>query len=102
MTWHKFSPVVLTLLIFLLAQGFGALLMIPFGMQPEQIPITAFSLIMMAVDIIAVWGCYFLLHNIRPVTADDVVSVQWRSGLIAIAAGILGALCISIFTVFKV
>ena len=98
MIFRKFTPVILTLLVFLLAQGFGALLMIPFGMQPEQIPVTAFSLIMMAVDIIAVLGCYFLLKYIRPITASDVASIQWRPGLIAIAAGILGALCISILT----
>ena len=98
MTWRKFSPAILTLLVFLLAQGIGALMMIPFGMQSEQIPTTAFSLIMMAVDIIAILGCYFLLHNIRLVTANDVASIHWRPGLIAIAAGILGALCTSILT----
>lgn len=98
MYWHKFSPAVLTLLIFLLAQGFGALLMIPFGMQPEQIPTTIFSLILMAVDIIAVLGCYFFLHNIRPTTADDVASIQWRPSLTGLAAGIFGALSISILT----
>ena len=67
-------------------------------MHPEQIPTTAFSLIMMTVDILAVLGCYFLLHNIRPVTAADIHSINWRTGLLAIAAGILGAISTSILT----
>ena len=98
MNWHKLSPAILTLLVFLLAQGVGALLLILFGMHPEQTPITVFSLILMAVDIIAVLGCYFLLKNIRPVTASDIASIQWRPGLLAIAAGILGAFSTSIIT----
>ena len=98
MNWRQLSPALMTLLVFLLAQGIGVLLMIPFGMQPEQIPITAFSLILMAVDIVAVLACYLFLHNIRFKTAGDVSTIHWRTGMIAVAAGILGALCISILT----
>ena len=120
MNWHKFSPVVLTLLVFLLAQGLGTILLLCVGMMVspefnaairafvsgdaqnlpmfEQIPVSAFSLILMAVDIIAVLLCYFLLRNIRLVTAHDVASIRWRPGSIAILAGILGAFCTSILT----
>ena len=98
MNWHKLSPALLTLLVFLLAQGFGAVLVLVLGMQPEQMPVTAFSLILMAVDILAVVLCYFILRNICLKTACDTASVRWRPGLIAVAAGILGAISISILT----
>lgn len=117
---RKFSPAILTLLVFLLAQGIGSLLFFGTGMMVspefnaalrayvsgetqnlpmfEQIPVSAFSLILMAVDIVAVLLCYFLLRNIRLVTAYDVASIRWRPGSIAILAGILGAFCTSILT----
>lgn len=119
MNLHKYSPALLTLLVFLFSQGLVTLLLICISMliSPEisaavkdyvngegQNPmmfekfISAFSLILMAVDIIAVLLCYFLLRNIRLVTADDVASIRWRLGIIAIAAGILGALSVSIIT----
>jgi hypothetical protein len=86
------------LLVFLLAQGLGALLMIPFGMQPEQIPTTIFSLILMAVDIFAVLACYFILRNIHLITVSDLSDIKWKPGMLAVAGGILGALCTSILT----
>ena len=119
MSLHKYSPALLTLLVFLLSQGLVTLLLIGISMliSPEisvavkdyvngegQNPmmfekfISALSLILMAVDIIAVLLCYFLLRNIRLLTADDVASIRWRPGIIAIAAGILGALSVSIVT----
>ena len=110
MTWHKLSPTILTLLIFLLAQGLGTILL--FGVlmlnSPEfsaavqaymsgetqslplleMMPASTFSLILMVVDILAVVGCYFLLHNIRLLKADDFSSIKWRTGILAIAGGI--------------
>lgn len=120
MNWRKFSPVVLTLLVFLLAQGLGTILLLIIGMliSPEfsaamqayvsgeaqslplfeMIPISVISATLMAVDILAVIACYFLLHNIRFDTAFEASSINWRTGFIAIAGGILGALATSILT----
>ena len=120
MTWRKYSPAILTLLVFLLAQGLGTILLFGIGMMVspefnaatqaymsgeaqslpllELMPISVFSIIMMAVDIIAVLACYLFLRNIRFKTAGDVSSIHWRTGLIAVAAGILGAFSISILT----
>ena len=98
MNWRKFSPALLTLLVFLLAQGIGALLMLLYGMNPGYMPVTAFSLILMAVDILAVLGCYFILRYIRLYAVADISSIHWRTGLIGIVAGILGAIAISILT----
>ena len=120
MNWHKLSPALLTLLVFLLAQGIGTLLIVLIAMlvSPElrtsigtymsgaadglplfeTIPAAFMALTLIAVDIIAVLFCYFPLRYIRPVTAADIASIRWRPGLIAVAAGILGALSISILT----
>ena len=94
MTWHRFSPAVLTLLVFLLAQGVGGALLILFGIQP----IMLLSFIIMAVDVLAVLLCYLLLRNIHFSTARDVSHISWRSGILAIIGGILGAMSISILT----
>ena len=120
MSWHKYSPAILTLLVFLLAQGLGTILFFVAGMLAspefnaavqayisneaqslpllEMMSVSTFSLILMVVDILAVLGCYLFLHNIRFVTADDIASIRWRPGLIAVASGILGAISISILT----
>ena len=120
MTFHRLSPAILTLLVFLLAQGLGSLLL--FGIwilvSPEfgeairaflsgeteglplleLMPISVFSLILMSLDIIAVLGCHLCLHNIRFATTLDATTVRWRPALLAAAAAILGALSISILT----
>lgn len=120
MTWHKLSPTILTLLIFLLAQGLGTILL--FGIiilispefnaavqaymsgEAQSLPllemmsVSTFSLILMVVDVLAVLGCYFLLHNIRLLKADDFSTIKWRPGILAIAGGVLGAISISILT----
>ena len=120
MTLHRFSPAILTLLVFLLAQGLGSLLL--FGIwilvSPEfgeairaflsgeaeglplleLMPISVFSLILMSLDIIAVLGCHLCLHNIRFATTLDATTVRWRPALLAAAAAILGAMSISILT----
>ena len=120
MTFHRFSPAILTLLVFLLAQGLGSLLL--FGIwilvSPEfgeairaflsgeaeglplleLMPISVFSLILMSLDIIAVLGCHLCLHNIRFATTLDATTVRWRPALLAAAAAILGAMSISILT----
>ena len=120
MNWHKLSPALLTLLVFLLAQGIGTLLIVLIAMlvSPElrtsigtymsgaadglplfeTIPAAFMALSLIAVDIIAVLFCYFPLRYIRPVTAADIASIRWRPGLIAVAAGILGAVGTSILT----
>ena len=120
MTFHRLSPAILTLLVFLLAQGLGSLLL--FGIwilvSPEfgeairaflsgeaeglplleLMPISVFSLILMFLDIIAVLGCHLCLHNIRFATTLDATTVRWRPALLAAAAAILGAMSISILT----
>ena len=120
MTFHRLSPAILTLLVFLLAQGLGSLLL--FGIwilvSPEfgeairaylsgeaeglplleLMPISVFSLILMSLDIIAVLGCHLCLHNIRFATTLDATAVRWRPALLAAAAAILGAMSISILT----
>ena len=94
MKWYKISPAVLTLLVFLLAQGVGTLLLIISGKAASLTYDTTFALILMAVDVIAVLGCYFLLRNIRLLTAADLPSVNWPTASIAIAAGILAAIAL--------
>ena len=120
MNWYKFSPAVLTLLVFLLAQGLEIVLVFGIGMLTspnfnatlqaylngkvqglpifELLPISFFSLILMAVNIFAVLCCYLLLHNIHFETTCDFSSIRWCPGMLAIAGGFLGALSISILT----
>lgn len=116
----KFSPAILTLLVFLLAQGIGTILLFGIGMliSPEfntavqayvsgaaqsiplleLLPISFISIVLMAVDISAVLCCLFFLHNIRIDTICDFSSIRWRQGILAIAGGICGAISISILT----
>ena len=117
---RKISPAILTLLIFLLAQGLGTVLVFGIGMlvSPdfnialqaylsgeaqglplfELLPISFFSLILMGVNILAVLCCYFLIHNIHFATACDFSTIRWCPGMLAIVGGFLGALSISILT----
>lgn len=116
----KFTPAILTLLVFMLAQGFGTLLLFGFGMliSPEfnaairafasgaaqsmpafeLMPVSAFSLILIVTDIIAVLICYFFLHNIRLLTQSDIASIKLQPAMLAIAGGILAAFSTSILT----
>lgn len=120
MTFHRLSPAILTLLVFLLAQGLGSLLL--FGIwilvSPEfgeairaflsgeaeglplleLMPISVFSLILMSLDIIAVLGCHLCLHNIRFASTLDATTVKWRPAMLAAAGAVLGAMSISILT----
>ena len=120
MNWHKYSPALTTLLVFLLAQGLGTILLFGFGMlvSPEfnaaikaftsgmaqnlpafeLIPVSAFSLILIATDIIAVLLCYFFLRNIRLLTQSDLASIKWQPAILAIAGGMLAAFSTSILT----
>jgi len=120
MIWHKYSPAILTLLVFLLVQGIGSVLLFGVGMlvSPEfceavrafvsaksqslpfleLIPISAFAIVTAVTDILAVLICYYFLHYIRFSTAFDASSIKWRPSLLAIVGGILGALCVSILT----
>ena len=110
----------MTLLVFLLAQGLGTILLFGFGMlvSPEfnaaikaftsgmaqnlpafeLIPVSAFSLILIATDIIAVLLCYFFLRNIRLLTQSDLASIKWQPAILAIAGGMLAAFSTSILT----
>ena len=103
MNLYKFSPVVRTLLAFLLAQGIGTILLIVAGLM--TIPDLSidfysplFSPIMMAVDIVAILACRLLQPDIRFVKASDIAAIKWRPGMLAIAGGLLGAMCISTLT----
>ena len=120
MNIRKYSPALLTLLVFLLAQGLGTVLFLGIAMivSPEfndavrdflsgktpglplleMMSVNTYSIILIVVDILAVMGCYFILHYIRPLAAHDFASIRWRTGSIAIAAGILGAVGTSILT----
>lgn len=120
MTWHKFSPLFLTLLIFLIAQGLGSFLTYAAGMlvSPEfnaatkaflsgnsqslppleLIPVGTFALTIIATNILAVTLCRLLLHNIRFVTTTDVASIRWQPAILGLAGGILGAISLSILT----
>ena len=120
MIWHKYSPAILTLLVFLLVQGIGSVLLFAVGVivSPEfgeavrafvsgkaqglplleLIPVSAFSIVTAVTDILAVLICYFLLHYIRFSTTFNTSSIKLRPSLLAISGGILGALSVSILT----
>lgn len=103
MSFHRLSPAILTLLVFLLAQGLGTVLLLITGQMtaPDfsmSLSTTQFSLVLMTINIVAVLACYIFLHNIRLVTTDDISSIVWRPGMLAIAGGLLGAMCISVLT----
>lgn len=118
MNLKRFSPAIFTLLVFLLAQGLGSILIFGIGMLTSSdfstalqaicsgttqnlyglLPISIFSIILMAVNILAVLCCHFLMHNIHFATTCDVFSIRWRPGMLAIIGGFFGALSISILT----
>ena len=120
MNWHKLSPAVLTLLVFLLTQGLGTVLLFGIGMlvSPEffaairaylsggaeglplleLMPVSLFSIYLMAVNILAVLCCRFSLRYICFTTALDATLVRWRPAMFAVAGAIWGALSISIMT----
>jgi membrane protease YdiL (CAAX protease family) len=91
---HKLSPAILTLLVFLLAQGVGVPLLLITGTTS----VALFSLVLMGINILAVLACYFLLHNIRFTSAFDFSSIRWWPGMLAIASCIFGASSIAILT----
>lgn len=117
---YKYLPAVQTILVFLLAQGLGTILIVALGflLSPdisagfeaytsgeiqniplfEKIPASLFAIALMAVDILAVLCCYFILSNIRFDTAFHTRLISWRPGLLAVAGGVLGALSISVVT----
>ena len=82
------------MLVFLLAQGVGAAILLLLGVGVEFIAILSF--VLMAVFIIAVLCCHFFLHYIHFSTAFDVSSISWCPGMLAIVSGIFGALSMSI------
>ena len=120
MIWHKYSPAILTVLVFLLVQGIGSVFFFGIAMivSPEfgeaahayvsgeaqslpfleLIPISVFSIVTAVTDILAVLICYFFLHYIRFSTAFNASSLKLRPSLLAISGSILGALSVSILT----
>lgn len=88
-----FSSPILTLLIFLVAQGLGAILLFFLGMD-----VTVFSLIAAGVNILALLCCHLFLHNMRLATAFDASLIRWHPAMLAVAGGIFGAISISILT----
>ena len=120
MNLHKYSPVLLTLLVFLLARELGSVLLfvvellLKYGLdgllsvpqkasQPgfsllELMPVSHFSLIMLAASILGVWCCHLLLHNLCFIGKEDFSSIRWRPGLWAVVGGVLGAMSLSILT----
>ena len=103
MLWHRLSPAVLTLLAFLLAQGIGTVLLIATGLLtlPDfsiSYDNPLLSIILMAVDILAVLCCCFILRYIRFETALNATLIRWRPAMLGIAGGMLGAISISFLT----
>lgn len=120
MNWYKFSPVVLTVLIFLLAQTLGTalsfctalLLFAETGTTAANslnisaleltsagpLPTTLMSLSLMGVNLIAVLGCHLFLHNIRLKSTIYVNPINWRATLLATSSYILCATSLSILT----
>ena len=92
MNFYKFSPAILSPLVFLYAQFVGALAIGIFSIKD----ISVISLIMMAVFVFAVLTCYLFLKIIHFPTADDVSSIGWRTCIIAFVGGVFGALSMSI------
>lgn len=92
MNFYKFSPAILSPLVFLYAQLVGALAIGIFSIKD----ISVISLIMMAVFVFAVLTCYLFLKIIHIPTADDVSSISWQPSMIAFSSGVLGALSMSI------
>lgn len=120
MSLHKLSPVIQTLLVFLLMQGVGTAALFGIGifLSPEfasalrgfasgttdelplfaALPVSFFALTLMATNILAVTACHFVLHSIRLGSAFDVSSVRWQPGMLALLGGIFGAIGMSVVT----
>ena len=117
---NKLSPVILTLLIFLLMQGVGTAALFGIGifLSPEfasalrdfvngtadelplftALPVSLFALTLMAANILAVVVCRLVLHNICFRSTFDVSSVNWQPGMLALLGGIFGAIGMSVVT----
>lgn len=120
LNYRKLTPAILTLLVFLLAQGLGTVLLLGIGilLSPESctaihayldgraqglpmldlMPISLLSLILMMPNILAVLCCCFILRNIRFTTAFDITTIRWRPAMLAVLGAVLGAFGISILT----
>ncbi len=98
------SSVLLVVIGMLLSPGFkAAAIAYLSGSEQEvplfdQIPVSFFALTLMAANILTVLACYYLLRNIRLVTASDFASIKWRPGMLGIAGGVLGAISMSVLT----
>ncbi len=117
---NKLSPVILTLLIFLLMQGVGTAALFGIGifLSPEfasalrdfvngtadelplftALPVSLFALTLMAANILAVVVCRLVLHNICFRSTFDVSSVNWLPGMLVLLGGIFGAIGMSVVT----
>ena len=117
MNWHKLSPAVLTVLIFILTQLIGFVLFFVAAMllspdikagihslvsgddpgfsQFDPMVVSSFALSLMVADTLAVLVCYFPLRYVRILTAADIASINWKKAMLGVAAGIFGAFCIS-------
>ena len=92
MSKRTFTPALLVLLVFLLAQAASAIPTLIFGTTD----VTGFSLTLLAVNLLAVLLCHLILRYIRFRTAFDAAAILWPPTLPALAAGILAAVGTSI------
>lgn len=116
----KYAPALLTLLAFFLTQGLGSVVLLVVNslstssldlfldggldkeaaaMQAFQtVHTSAFSVIMMVVNLLTVIVCYVTMHNIQIENTFNVAAVNWRVGLVGLVGGILGSMGIGILT----
>lgn len=116
----KFTPVLLTLLVFFLMQGVGAAvlfvvnslttssldLVLGGGLDKEAanlqafqvVHTSAFSVIMMAVNLLTVVVCHAVVHNIQIENTFDIAVINWRTGMVGLVGGILGTMGFGILT----
>lgn len=117
---RKYTPALSTLLVFFLTQGLGTLILFVVStlttssldlllgggldreaaaMQAIQVVHTsAFSVIMIAVNLLAVLACHTILRNIRMENTFDIATINWQAGTVGILGGLLGSMGIGILT----
>lgn len=92
----RYTPALLTLVVFFLMQGLGSVALLVNSLTIEHT--SAFSVAMMAVNLLTVIVCHATLHNIQVENTFDIAAVNWRTGMVGLVGGILGSMGIGILT----